>query len=248
MYESLEYEQALEKLTRARNHVRDLDEDALISFYEGIVLADLNRREQAKAAFRSGLLLKPEARLPMQVSPKVEQDFEAVRTNVRRELALQQTQATAQPTGNTKQPLKPGEQANLHLKLDTETHAAAYQRQWTTWMPWALMGSGLAVVAGGGLLHKQSIKGYRAYDAGIVQCGGCVPEAGLMTNRTRADTLQNVAYGTYALGGAALVGGAVLLYLNQSQPYHTSPTTGEEAVNVTPLIGDSSGLLATFRF
>jgi hypothetical protein len=70
LYESLDYEQALEKLARAKSYVRDLEDDAILSFYEGIILADLNLKEQSRAAFRAGLLLKPDARLPMKVSPK----------------------------------------------------------------------------------------------------------------------------------------------------------------------------------
>lgn len=143
---------------------------------------------------------------------------------------------------------KAGEQADLRLKLYTEEQVIAYRRRWPTWMPWTVMGSGLAVAAGGGLLQLRTSKDYRAYDTGIVKCGGCVPEAGLAGIRTRGDLLQNTAYGTYVLGGAALVGGAVLLYLNRSQPYRVNPATGEELVNITPLVGDTNGFLATFRF
>jgi hypothetical protein len=149
---------------------------------------------------------------------------------------------------NTNQTLKAGERTDLNLKLYTEEQVIAYRRRWPTWMPWTVMGSGLAIAAGGGLLHLQTSKSYRGYDAAIVQCGGCVPEPGLVNTRTRGDTLQKAAYGTYALGGAALVGGAVLLYLNRTQPYRVNPATGEELVNVTPLVGDTHGFLATFRF
>ncbi len=149
---------------------------------------------------------------------------------------------------NTNRTFTAGERADLRLKLYTDEQILQYRRRWPTWMPWAVMGSGLAVAAGGGLLHLRTSEEYRGYDSGIVQCGGCFPEPGLASHRTRGDTLQKAAYGTYALGGAALVGGAVLLYLNRPQSYRVNPATGEELVNVTPLVGDTNGLLATFRF
>jgi tetratricopeptide (TPR) repeat protein len=85
LYDKLDYEQALKKLASARRYTHDQDDDVLVFLYEGLVLADMNRTEQAKAAFRAGLLLKPEAKLPTKVSPKVEQDFEAVRADIRRQ-------------------------------------------------------------------------------------------------------------------------------------------------------------------
>ncbi|QRN98386.1 hypothetical protein JRI60_04805 [Archangium violaceum] len=149
---------------------------------------------------------------------------------------------------NTSLVLNPGERANLNLKLYTEEQLIVHRSRWPVWIPWAVMGSGLAVAAGGGLLHLQTDKDYRGFDAGIVQCGGCEPEPGLANTRARGDTLQTAAYGAYALGGAALVGSAVLLYLNRPQPHRINPATGAEVVNVTPLVGDTNGLLATFRF
>jgi tetratricopeptide (TPR) repeat protein len=87
LYENLEYEDALEKLGRARKLSRGAADDVLIALYEGLVLADLGQRERAQAAFKTGLLLDPAAKLPVRVSPKVERDFEDVRAEVRRELA-----------------------------------------------------------------------------------------------------------------------------------------------------------------
>jgi hypothetical protein len=144
--------------------------------------------------------------------------------------------------------LKPGERVKLDLKLYTGEQLTRYRQRWSAWMPWAVVGSGLAVAAGGGLLHLQTRRDYDAYDVGIVGCGGCVPEQGLAGTRTRGDLLQSTAFGAYALGGAALAAGSVLLYLNRPQPYRIKPEEHEETVNVTPLVGDTNGFLATFRF
>jgi len=88
LYESLDYDQALEQLGRARALGPRADEGVEISLYEGIIYADMSgHRDQSQAAFRAALLLRPDARLPVKVSPKVERDFEQLRKQVAQELA-----------------------------------------------------------------------------------------------------------------------------------------------------------------
>ncbi len=87
LYENLEYERALEQLERAKRFSRGADDDVLLALYEGVVRADLGEAETARAAFKTGLLLDPEAKLPVKVSPKVAREFEAMRAEAKRELA-----------------------------------------------------------------------------------------------------------------------------------------------------------------
>lgn len=150
--------------------------------------------------------------------------------------------------------LLPGEVTKLDLKLYTSEELTRYRRSWSAWKPWAVLGAGAAVAVGGGLLHMQARTSFRDFDAGIQACGGCVPEPGVADLRTRGDSLQKVAIGTYALGGAAVAAGAVLVYLNRPQSYRITPTEamseqGEQSVSVAPLFGGGErGVLATFRF
>ncbi|MFL5322119.1 MAG: hypothetical protein ACJ790_20825 [Myxococcaceae bacterium] len=87
LYENLEYERALDQLKRARGLSRGVDDDVTIALYEGIILADMGKKDDSRAAFKEGLFLKPDAQLPVKVSPKVTADFEAVRTEVKKEMA-----------------------------------------------------------------------------------------------------------------------------------------------------------------
>ncbi|MBN8466661.1 tetratricopeptide repeat protein [Corallococcus exiguus] len=96
LYEDLESEQALAAVTRARRLARTDEERSAAAIYEGLVLADMGRRDDALASFRAGLLLAPEARLPAKVSPKVEGDFESVRSAVRQERVV--VEKPAEPT------------------------------------------------------------------------------------------------------------------------------------------------------
>lgn len=87
LYENLEYERALEQVRRARTVTTGVADDAAIARYEGVILFDLGKRDEALAAFRESLYLEPDARLPLKVSPKIAEAFEATREAVRKELA-----------------------------------------------------------------------------------------------------------------------------------------------------------------
>jgi len=97
LYEDLEYEQALKQLGRAKAVARGPEQEATVALYEGIMLGELGQRDQALAAFRTGLYLQPEAKLPAKVSPKLERDFEEVRQGVLRDLGIAQAPPPPQP-------------------------------------------------------------------------------------------------------------------------------------------------------
>jgi hypothetical protein len=106
LYKELEYEQALEQLQRARRLARNIGQEVTVSLHEGIILGDMGQRDQARAAFKKGLFLNPEAKLPLKVSPKLENDFEAARVEVREE--LRGPSSTAPPVvGKIDPPSKP---------------------------------------------------------------------------------------------------------------------------------------------
>jgi hypothetical protein len=155
------------------------------------------------------------------------------------------------PPTDVSRALLPGEEVKLALKLYTTEELTRYSRLWSAWKPWAVVAGGAAIAAGGAVLHLQARGSYQEFDDRIAACGGCVPSPDVTDKRTKGDSLQNLAYGTYALGGAAIVTGAVLTYINRSQPYQISPNDAatEPAVSVIPLVGrGEGGALATFRF
>lgn len=87
LHEGLEYERALEQLALARKQASTSEQMCQVSLVEGAVLADLNRNEEAQAAFKNGLLLFPDAKLPIKVSPRVAGEVEVLRVKVKKELA-----------------------------------------------------------------------------------------------------------------------------------------------------------------
>jgi hypothetical protein len=63
--------------------------------------------------------------------------------------------------------------------------------------------------------------------------------------------MQQLAVGAYAVGGAALVTGAVLAFINRPQAYRINPDEvgTPESASVAPLLSrGEGGILATFRF
>jgi tetratricopeptide (TPR) repeat protein len=105
LYEDLEYEQALEQISRARSFVKVVEEDVTLSLYQAIILADMNRWEESTAVFKRALFLRPESTLPVKVSPKVAQHFATVSKQVRAELAARPpgpppTLSSPQPSGS----------------------------------------------------------------------------------------------------------------------------------------------------
>jgi tetratricopeptide (TPR) repeat protein len=147
--------------------------------------------------------------------------------------------------------LLPGEKAALAVKLYTSENLTRYRREWSAWKPWAVVGAGAAMALGGGALHMQARGNFEDFDTRILQCGGCVPAPEVTDLRTRGTSMQQLAIGAYAVGGAALVTGAILVFINRPQAYRITPeeANSPQGLSVVPLLGpDEGGVLASFRF
>ncbi|QAT88067.1 hypothetical protein EJ065_6538 [Corallococcus coralloides] len=92
LYEELEFESALGQLATARRQASGPDDEVALSIWEGLLMAELSRTEEASAAFMAALFLRPDAQLPVKVSPKVSGQFESLRKAVK---STQQTRRGA---------------------------------------------------------------------------------------------------------------------------------------------------------
>jgi tetratricopeptide (TPR) repeat protein len=118
-----------------------------------------------------------------------------------------------------------------------------YRRLWPAWIPWAVVTGGAIVTGASVGLQLSAQSAYQAYDQGIQGCldsvtGGCIPSAELSQKRASGDALQAVAITGYVVGGAALVTGAVLLWVNRLQPYQKSVDV-KPTVVLLPVLGPS---------
>lgn len=146
------------------------------------------------------------------------------------------------PLPDTELTLAAGQKVGYRLEIET-------QRRWAAWKPWAVLGAGVAVAAGGRWIHLKSRDDFRAFDAEIERRKGAVPEPELAATHTRAKTLQKVAVGSYALGSAVVVTSMALLYANRPQPRLTSIPLESNELIVAPVVGDGErGFTASFPF
>ncbi|EPX59287.1 hypothetical protein D187_003191 [Cystobacter fuscus DSM 2262] len=150
-YEDLDYEHALQELDGASLLARDDGERARVAIYRGLVLGDLRRRQASQAAFRAGLMLRPDASLPVKVSPKVARDFEAVRREV---LALNPRPPSDAPRAVPDAKLAPTPASGLVPSAGAEAEVRASRS--TPVLPLALLGAGVVLGGVGGYFGLRS--------------------------------------------------------------------------------------------
>jgi len=139
--------------------------------------------------------------------------------------------------------------------LDLPLRKLIEDRPWALWKPWAVVGSGVAIAAAGGVLHAISARNFDAYDAGFVKLpcatSGCtqqdLDQTHLGATLRRARLEQDVAVGGYIAGGAVIAAGIALVYMNRphlmEQDRADSRSTG---VTMTPVIAPGAlGVLVT---
>ena len=148
--------------------------------------------------------------------------------------------------------LEPGKKQRFELSLRTADRIEV-QRRWPVWMPYAVVGASVAFFAGGGYFDRQSSQNFSEFDGqfdGL--CNQGCPESQLAPEvrdtLDTAKTQQNVARVIYTVGGAVLVTGVVMLYLNQEKAVRVQG--GKESnVAVTPYVTPGgAGVNAGFRF
>ncbi|HEX7840775.1 MAG TPA: hypothetical protein VF469_25030, partial [Kofleriaceae bacterium] len=128
----------------------------------------------------------------------------------------------------------PGETFRIELKLYTAVELTRYSRRWSqTWMPYTVLGAGvLAGLVGGGFEYLAN-SNFKDFNTAVARCNtttmGCSSStSGLLAMRDSGNTKRTIGIVGYGVAGAAIVTGAVLAYLNRSQPYQIRPEDLEE--------------------
>ncbi|OJT17098.1 hypothetical protein BO221_47120 [Archangium sp. Cb G35] len=210
LYESLEYERALEQISSARRLTRGAEDDVALSLYEGLILADMSQSDAASAAFKAALFLNPEAKLPVRVSPKVARQFKGLRKQVNQALAAGRTENQPEPQ-RPETPPPPLEVKPLPATLAQATPPPAEQAQHAptvnTSGPRGLRSHALIpAVAGGVLLAVGGVSyGLARNEQSRLRNGdpGITSQEEARRSMSRGKTFQNVGAG---LIGAGVVG------------------------------------------
>lgn len=145
----------------------------------------------------------------------------------------------------------PGETYRLELTLYTAEELTRHKRKWEAkWMPYAVVGGGIALGLAGVLLEVSANSSYDDYDAAVAKCNtdsmsmGCANDGSVADMRKSGDTKKTLGYVGYGLAGAAVVTGVVLLYLNRQTSYQITADEyrkelrekEQPAVSVTPVL------------
>ena len=127
--------------------------------------------------------------------------------------------------------LSPGEQQRFNLVV-TLMDEGERVRRWPAWKPWVVVAAGTAVAAGGVTFHVLASRSFAAFDRDFADlgcasppvegdatngCSGSDVDPGLQSQLDRARWQKRIATGLYAVGGAALAAGIVLVYWNRPQ-------------------------------
>jgi hypothetical protein len=164
-------------------------------------------------------------------------------------------------TNHSVRMLDGGKQTVIDLDLKTMEQLTQYRRRWPAWIPWTIIGTGAAVAIAGGVLHYEALQRIDSVDQkSMARCSGtegCASEpADLARERRQADRMQKFAYGAYAVGGAAIVLGGVLAYMNRGHSYVQSYDSGasgkppqQARIEVLPVLDpERPGLVLAGRF
>jgi tetratricopeptide (TPR) repeat protein len=206
LYANLEYERALEQLALAQSSSRADQGTLTILLYKGIILSDMGRPEEAFAAFQAALQLRPDAQLPMMVSPKIQRLFDHMRKVAIQNSVKTQEQPEVQAPEQVKlrppaEPTPPPGQPKAlpvgtpqsALSDSHEARQGGSMRRWS-WIP---MTAG-TVALGGGLYFFLNAEGkYK-------RLNGDEPLSAAEAETLRRDgkRQQNLAWVSTGVGGA----------------------------------------------
>ena len=118
-----------------------------------------------------------------------------------------------------------GKTESVRIALDPLAGAGKVVHRWSTWVPWTVVGGGVVAAAVGGLFEARAVSNRDTYSAAIAGCGstGCDPNYRLDL-KDRALLENRTAIGLFVAGGAAVITGGAMLYLNRGHtvyPNHT---------------------------
>jgi hypothetical protein len=149
--------------------------------------------------------------------------------------------------------LSPGEKKRVELTLLRLDQAGETVQRWSPWLPWSVVGGGLAIALGGGAMHWRAAGNFESFDQAFnVTCAsnGCLQsEVPALTEQLdRAELQQKIALTSYIVGGVAVTTGLVMVFLNQPR-FIRKDRAGSKDVSFTPMVApDMAGVSAGFRF
>jgi hypothetical protein len=162
--------------------------------------------------------------------------------------------------------IEPGQKFAIDLKLYTSDELTRYRRRWNArWMPFAVIGAGAVFGIGGLVIENSAQSSYDDFDSKVGRCNtdnggnGCMVTADLTSIRDSGDSKKTLGYVAFGVAGAAVVTGAILLYLNRETSYEITADQykkelrekgqKDKSVVVTPIVTPNiTGAMVLGRF
>jgi tetratricopeptide (TPR) repeat protein len=131
------------------------------------------------------------------------------------------------------------EDHELAIKLDPLAKGARIVHRWPTYLPWTVFGGGLALAGAGALFVYLGNEQMKLFDANVLdRCtGNCQPGEldDVMYLKRGAEVRSGIGVSLLVTGGASVVTGAVLIYLNRGRTVYP-----ESLPAVTPIPGGAA--------
>ena len=144
--------------------------------------------------------------------------------------------------------ISPGAPFRIELKLYTVSELTRYSRKWdTTWVPYAVIGGGVAIGVVGGLLELAASNNYKSYDDKVAACnagtamnGGCAQSKSLTDLKHSGDEQKSAGFVLYGVAAAAVITGSALWFINRPQAYQVRPEDlNDNQISVAPVVTPS---------
>lgn len=152
--------------------------------------------------------------------------------------------------------LVPEEPASVHLRMLPTAEALVTTRRWDAWQPWAVVGAGAGIGLIGGLFEWRSevnnARFARLFEEREECEVGCLQREfsdEMKSRQQRYRWYRRLGHGATVAGGAAILGGLVLVYLNTPHQIENPEKDRLVRTSVTPLLApDSAGLSFDLSF
>ena len=115
--------------------------------------------------------------------------------------------------------------------------------RWPTWLPWVVVGGGVALAGSGILVQRVAIGQRDDYYAQLKTCDGPCPDGFAQDSKDLATLENRIAIGMIAVGGAAVITGSVLVYMNRGRLVYENKPMPTVTVNAN---GASVGVVGRF--
>lgn len=136
--------------------------------------------------------------------------------------------------------LLPGKPTTIDIELVPLTDTRVFKRRWARWKPWAVIGGGAALALVGVPLQLAANNNIEQYEREIdVLCRqGCAEDElseSVRDLESRATIQSGVAISSFAIGGATVIAGVILVAMNQPRLVAgESPQQRTMRVSVSP--------------